>query len=270
MSERFRHPHYAKLVIFQSPNGQSENWYAGFYHQSRFVRKSTQTDSKKDALDIAKKWYLQQQHLLEEGHSITSARRRFKDAVEFVKDDMVVKRNSETYQKSLMNLLSDTSYVGQFFGNLPVESITSSTWDDYRTWLFKKRGEEEKPVQSEKTIHQHKIAVQRVLKTARKKGWIDNLIVFEDIDRPKKKTSIPRIYFNIDEYRNLLQASRQNIQYHRDEAPNKGRWLDDALEMHDFIIWMANLFTIRSAKTSSPYNPPARSTKQSLGRPRDN
>ena len=161
MSERFRHPHYAKLVIFQAPNGQSENWYAGFYHQSRFVRKSTQTDSKKDALDIAKKWYLQQQHLLEEGHSITSARRRFKDAVEFVKDDMVVKRNSETYQKSLMNLLSDTSYVGQFFGNLPVESITSSTWDDYRTWLFKKRGEEEKPVQSEKTIHQHKIAVQR-------------------------------------------------------------------------------------------------------------
>lgn len=240
MSERFRHPHYAKLVIFQAPNGQSENWYAGFYHQGRFVRKSTQTDSKKDALDIAKKWYLQQQHLLEEGHSITSARRRFKDAVEFVKDDMVVKRNSETYQKSIMNLLSDTSYVGQFFGHLPVESITSSTWDDYRTWLFKKRGEEEKPVQSEKTIHQHKIAVQRVLKTARKKGWIDNLIVFEDIDRPKKKTSIPRIYFNIDEYRNLLQASRQNIQYHRDEAPNKGRWLNDALEMHDFIIWMAN------------------------------
>ena len=241
MSGRFRHPKYPKLVIFKTPNGQSENWYAGFYHKGRFVRKSTGTDDKKQALLVSESWYLKNQTRIVSGDAPeSSSQRLFRHAIKFVQEDMQVKRNSEAYQKSLLGLLRETYYIAQFFGKLPIDKITSSTWDDYRHFLLRKRAEEEKPNLSEKSIHQHKIAVQRVLKTARKKGWTNDLVRFEDIDRPKQETTIPRIFFNIEEYRSLLQASRSNIKYHRVSSPNKGRWLDDALEQHDFIIWMAN------------------------------
>lgn len=241
MSERFRHPNYPKLVIFQTPNGRSENWYAGFYFKGRFVRKSTGSDEKKHALKIAEEWFIKNQTRIVSGDEPeTPSKRLFKHAIKHVKEDMQVKRNSPAYQKSMMDLLRETYYIYQFFGAMPLDQITSATWDEYRHFLFRKRGEEDKKPLSEKTIHQHKIAVQRVLKTARKKKWTEELVRFEDIDRPKQETTIPRIYFNLDEYRSLLQASRANVKYHRESSPNKGRWLDDALEQHDFIIWMTN------------------------------
>lgn len=236
---RIRHPDYSKLVLFTHPNQQSNNWYAGFYHKGKFVRASTKTDHKTDALKIAEKWFLEQQHHIANGTGL-SAKRLFKDVIELVREDLLIKRNSASYQKSMMTLLGEISYVGRFFGHIPVDEINSDTWDEYRSWLFKTRQNEGKPLQSEKTIHQHKIAVMRVLKTARKKKFVENLVVFEDIDRPKKTTTLPRIHFSLDEYRQLLEASRRNIIFHRDTAPNKGRWLNTALEMHDFIIFMAN------------------------------
>ena len=241
MRERFRHPNYPKLVVFQTPNGQSENWYAGFYHKGKFVRKSTGSDEKKHALKIAEDWFIKNQTRIISGDDpeVTS-KRLFKHAIKYVKEDMQVKSNSPAYQKSLIDLLRETYYIYQFFGAMPLDQITSATWDEYRHFLFRKRGEEEKKPLSEKTIHQHKIAVQRVLKTARKKQWTEELVRFEDIDRPKQETTIPRIYFTLDEYRSLLQASRANVKYHRESSPNRGRWLDDALEQHDFIIWMTN------------------------------
>jgi site-specific recombinase XerD len=238
--QRFRHPNYPKLVMFQTPNGQSENWYAGFYHKGKFIRKSTETDWKKHALKIAEEWFLQNQVRISSGEPLESTNKLFRNAIKFVQEDMQVKNNSQAYQKSLMTLLGETYYIHQFFGRIPVEKISSSTWDDYRLFLYRKRSEEGKPQLSEKSIHQHKIAVQRVLKSARKKGWTQELVRFEDIDRPKQETTIPRIFFNLDEYRILLQASRANVKYHKESSPNKGRWLNDALEQHDFILWMAN------------------------------
>jgi site-specific recombinase XerD len=241
MRDRVRHPNYPKLVIFQTPNGQSANWYAGFYHKGKFIRQSTGSDEKKRALKIAEEWFIKNQTRIVSGDELeTPSKRLFKHAIKHVKEDMQVKRNSPAYQKSMMDLLRETYYIHQFFGAMPLDQITSATWDEYRHFLFRKRGEEDKKPLSEKTIHQHKIAVQRVLKTARKKKWTEELVRFEDIDRPKQETTIPRIYFNLDEYRTLLQASRANVNYHRESSPNKGRWLQDALEQHDFIIWMAN------------------------------
>jgi hypothetical protein len=53
----------------------------------------------------------------------------------------------------------------------------------------------------------------------------------------KKKLTQPRIYFDGDEYRALIKASQANIRFHKRK---KTRWVADAEELHDYIIFMVN------------------------------
>jgi integrase len=124
-----------------------------------------------------------------------------------------------------------------FFGALPVTEIASSTWDDFRAFVGAERAAAGKVAWSEGSFHQHKNAVKLVLKQAQLQKAIAQVPRFTDLMKHKKKLTQPRIYFDGDEYRALIKASQANIRFHKRK---KTRWVADAEELHDYIIFMVN------------------------------
>ena len=90
---------------------------------------------------------------------------------------------------------------------------------------------------SEATLHQYKNALRLVLKQAYVDGHIEEIPAFPDVMRQKRQDNRPRVHFSNSEYRKLLDAARRNIAAHRHRD---SRWLSDAEELYDYIIFMAN------------------------------
>ena len=231
---RLKHPNIAKLHIFQTPNGKSKNWYCGLFWKGRALRKSTGTTDLKEAYRIAEDWYEDRRYEIKHGILKPPAAHRFSS---FVSGALARHEPSPAYHKSLSIYLAEGGPIMSFFGQQPVKELSSSTWDDFRTFVRAKRAAAGKPAWSEGSFHQHKNAVKLVLKEAQLQKAITQVPRFTDLMKHKKKLTQPRIYFDSEEYRALIKASQANIRNHK---RLKTRWVADAEELHDYIIFMVN------------------------------
>src|SRR5687768_5928906 len=148
---RLRHPDIAKLHIFQTPNGKSKNWYCGLFWKGRALRKSTGTPDLKEAYRIAEDWYEDRRYEIKHGIIKPHASKRFSL---FVSGALARHEASPAYHKSLSIYLAEGGPIMTFFGQLPVTERTSSTWDDFRTFVRAERAAAGKPAWSEGSFHQ--------------------------------------------------------------------------------------------------------------------
>ena len=117
----------------------------------------------------------------------------------------MIKGNKPRYIQEMTKLVQPDTYIGRFWGELSVESITSRTWDDFKKWLRKQTDDQGLEPHHQKTIHQFKVAVQRVLKSAYLAKWIKDVPKFQDVDKPLGHDRTPRMSFNEDELRKLYK-----------------------------------------------------------------
>lgn len=236
MSKPYRtHPKYPELRLFHTPNKRSPNWYAGFYHRSDYVRRSMGTPDLEAALDKAAIWYLDRQHEIRHGKFVAPGGVKFAKLVDPMLAGMAARNMATSYIRGVKAKLATGGYVDRFFGKLPVDQITTHSWDDFREWLITERATENKVPLAERTTHQMKNAVVLVLKHARLKRLIESKPHFDDTYRPKRTDARPRTQFNEIERMLLLQALNENVGVH--EAL-KTRWVDDAKELRDFVRFM--------------------------------
>ena len=159
------------------------------------------------------------------------------DLAERTLSRMAQQGKSPVYVGGVRFLLSEGQPLRDFFNNTVVASVDGRMWDEFRTWLDDKRAEEGLGSLSEATLHQYKNALRLVLKQAYVDGHIEEIPAFPDVMRQKRQDNRPRVHFSNSEYRKLLDAARRNIAAHRHRD---SRWLSDAEELYDYIIFMAN------------------------------
>lgn len=231
-----RHPDHKKLHIFKTPNGKSDNWYSGFYWKGHFIRRSTGTENLSEAQRIAESWYEKKRYEVKHGLLKLSQGPCFSSFINAALDRFT-KSHSPEYLKSLQISLSASGPIVEFFGPLEVQKIDSSTWDEFRAFIVDKRFASGDAPWSEGTFHQQKNAVNAVLKQAQFAKAISVVPKFTDLMKKKKQPTKPRVYFDSQEYLQLRTASTRNIAWHK---KTKSRWLSDAEELHDYIIFMVN------------------------------
>jgi len=240
MAAPLRHPDHAKLQLFKTPNGKSQNWYAGFHHGGKFHRRSLKTEVWADALAAAENWYDEVRYELKRGVYIpprAASGPTFSSIIERTLNGMTAQGKSSHYVRTTRTYLGQTGYVRRFFGPQRLKEITTRSWDDFRLWLTDERTTEGKAVHSERTIHQMKNVVQLVLGQAYVDKLIDLVPKFEDRLRSKKKDNRPRVFFDRTEYARLLMFARRNIKKH---VADKTRWVDEAQELYEYIVFMVN------------------------------
>jgi integrase len=231
------HPDLRRLSLFKTPNGRSANWYAGCHLKGRRHRKSLGTESWTEALKLSARWYEDIKYESRNGLTTPPSTPRFGKLVEATLAGMRVGEKRPRYIKGVQECLSETSYVMRFFGDKPISKVDSRSWDDFRKWLLGTREEEKKTRLSEKTVHQFKNAVRVVLRQAYVDRAIQTVPRFEDPLRPQKREGRPRTYFDAAEYKRLWMATLANVRNHK---RNRTRWIGDAEELHDYVIFMVN------------------------------
>ena len=193
----------------------------------KYVRKSTGTTDRKQAIEFAKSLYdtirINQrldinvhtdtfhacaQHLIRQQETLVATGQR---------DERI---NTEDGKKLKSDILP-------FFGMLGVGSITASTLDDYIGDLGKRKK------LSPSTISKHLVVIRKVLTEAQKRGFIRSLPPFPVV----KKKDNPRPYFTTEEYRKLRSVAKSLAQ---EGISVRGVPLTD--EIYDFIVFGMNVF----------------------------
>ena len=193
----------------------------------KYVRKSTGTDDKKQAIEFAKKLYdtirINQrldisvhtdtfhacaQHLMRRQESLVATAQRDRRIV--IEDGRKLKRD-----------------ILPFFGTMGVADITATTLDDY----VAKVGSQRKL--SPSTLAKHLVVIRKVLGEAQRRSFLKALPPFPSI---RRKDS-PRPYFTIEEYRKLRKTAKSLA---KEGLSVRGVPLTE--EIYDFIVFAMNVF----------------------------
>jgi hypothetical protein len=190
------------LKLYQIP--ASKFWQARAYVGGRIVKKSTKSESKADAIKVAKDFYnslllKQAQHLpLTQGSSFERV------ALELIREDTARAERREVSDR----LISDEKYIFEndlipFFRKTSLKDVSYQRLNDYVEYL-KTRGK--KPVGSN-TIRNHFVFLRKILKHAFKLGFLDRLPIFPKI----KVKDNPREWFTKEQYDLLKKTIAEEI-----------------------------------------------------------
>ncbi len=183
------------------------------------------------AKDFAEDWYLQLRGKAASGEVLNE--RTFSDAAKQFKKEYEVLTEGERnerwvqdhYRRIRMHLIP-------FFGGMGLSKINAGTVQEYR--ISRMNSEDGKRVPSRSTLHHEVVTLRLVLKTAVRHQWLTHV---PDVSAPYKASSkvAHRAWFSPAEYKQLYQATRQNVS----EAPDSRR-KHLAAQLHDKILFMAN------------------------------
>ena len=226
--DHIRHPKHSDLHIFKRETG---GWYAGFHKGQRYHRIATRTHHLPTAMTLAEDWYLDRKSEIRLGIFEARAPHTVSEAADLalkrLKERVERGERSTSYLKSMELLL--TGSILPFFGSLGVAKVGPAKWTQYEAEL-----RNNKPTLSRQTLHQRRNALRFCLNEAVRHEWIKQVPVLK-LDAVGKSHDKPRIWFEKAELRRLLKATRAHI------VELQGtRWVSDAEECYDFIIWMAN------------------------------
>src|SRR5262249_382347 len=126
-------------------------------------------------------------------------------------------------------------YIIPFMKGKGVSQVTSGVIEQYfvhriQTWKQKiEKENEDKPVESRRevkhparnTLHQERVAIRQVLKSAVRHGDLDRLPDMSEPYKANRKIS-HRAWFSPDEYKQLYKATRERV-----EKPLKKRFQHD-------------------------------------------
>jgi integrase len=216
-------------------------------------RETTKKEELAQAEDAAEDWYLELRGKFKRGElgQLVPANneKRFAEAAEqFLAEYPIItegqrnKQYVEGYARRLHN------HILPFLGDKPLSQVTSGLIQEYfihRVKTTKERieqrnreaiGKAEREVKppARVTLHQERVAIRQVLKSAMRHGDLDRL---PDMSQPYKASSkiSHRAWFAPDEYKQLYAATRDRV-----EHPRNPKYQKDYEELHDYVLFMVN------------------------------
>lgn len=221
------------LQIYRIP--ASSHWQCRYFVDKKYIRKSTKTDDKAEAITFAKELYDsvrlsdrldQQKH----PHTFAAAARRFLEyqASQIAVGDIDARNQYEDRRKLKKDVLP-------FFQTMDVSKITKQTINEYLASLNDRH-------LSKSTRNKHVGIIRKVLKHASDSGILKALPAFPTIGQ----NANPRGFFNSREYKTLRDtAKRYSEEKYVAHAFVKGRSVRRLVftdEFYDFLIFSVNVF----------------------------
>ena len=221
------------LQIYRIP--ASSHWQCRYFVDKKYIRKSTKTDDKAEAIRFAKELYDsvrlserldQQKH----PHTFAAAARRFLEyqASQIAAGDTDARNQYEDQRKLNKDVLP-------FFQTMDVSKITKQTINEYLASLNDRR-------LSKSTRNKHVGIIRKVLKHASDSGILKALPTFPTIGQ----NANPRGFFDSSEYKTLRDtAKRYAEEKYVAHAFVKGRSVRRLVftdEFYDFLIFSVNVF----------------------------
>jgi hypothetical protein len=221
------------LQIYRIP--ASSFWQVRYFVDGKYIRKSTGTDDKAEAITKAKELFDsvrlaekldQQKH----PHTFSVTARKFlKHQESLVTVGDIDVRNQDEDQKKL------SKDVLPYFGTMDVSQITKQTINEYLATLADRK-------LSKSTRNKHVGVIRKVLKYASDSGILKSLPTFPTIGQDAN----PRSWFDRNEYRKLRQTaksySKQGYVGHAYVKGKSVRRLVYSDEFFDFLIFSVNVF----------------------------
>ena len=189
----------SKLVIFKIP---ASPFYWVRYYDGKPIKRSTGTESKAEAISFAKVFFDELVVNKKLGISNTKHQTSFVLCANAVmkEDEVRAKRKelSETYVRSQKNIISKHTIA--FFKNYEISGIEYSHLDKFKTYLVDKE-------LKNGSIKVHFSALSKIFKYAQRNNYIKASPLLPDV----KNEDNPRGYFNVKEYRLLIQTVRKLV-----------------------------------------------------------
>ena len=217
-----------KLHIFRRPD--TRYWWCGFHLKGNYIRASTKCSDLNLAIEAAKQWYYRKQGAIDAGVPIVPKNLTFNHFAKLALDDyeqmVTAGQRSSSYVRGLRVLLKND--LGKFFGSYPLTAINQQLWHKYMQQRLVPSNA--KP----STVHTHLNGIRIVFRRAKLRGELQDTPVFLT-ERKTASDATPRTWFEPEQYDALYTATRANI------TKLKGtRWHSSAMELHDYVLFMAN------------------------------
>jgi integrase len=218
-------------------------------------RETTKKEELPQAEDAAEDWYLELRGKFKRGElgqlvpADVDPEKTFGEAAEqFLREYPVItegERNKQYVDGYVRRL---RKHVMPFMGDKPLSHVTSGLIQEYfihRVESAKRKIEEENGERDDgdkrevlpparNTLHQERVAIRQVLKSAVRHGDLDRL---PDMSQPYRSSSkiSHRAWFSPEEYKLLYSATRDRV-----ENPRKKKYQHDYEELHDYVLFMVN------------------------------
>lgn len=205
----------------------SRFWQVRYFIGRKYLRKSTRSENKADAIKFAKRFFDELKIAERMGFDIhrdtfaACADKLMKRQQAMVGRD---ERDSRLISEDRKKLDKD---ILPFFGNKAVADINTNLLDDYVDHLTSDRK------LSASTLNKHLVVIRKVLNEARRNGYLHSLPVFPT----QKRKDNPRPYFTGQELYDLLLKATELA---KDDIKVRGVPL--TLEIREFIAFATMVF----------------------------
>ena len=218
-----------KVHIYRREN--SRFWQCATFLNGKNRRFSSKQESLQLAKEVAEDWYL----TLRGKHSRGELKneKTFSFASEQFLKEFEADTMGERNPKCLTNHQRHVHlHLQPFLGKLGLSEITTTKIQEYR--ISRMQSEYRGKAPAPATIRKEIVTLRMALKSAVRNGWLSHL---PDLSAPYRGTSkvSHRAWFSPDEYKQLYEATRRNIQ-----GANNSYHKRLAEQLHDKILFMAN------------------------------
>jgi integrase len=202
-------------------------------------RATTKREELAQAEDAAEDWYLELRGKFKRGElgelvRVKSEKTFVQAAEKFIREYPVItegQRNKQ-YVDGIERRLRN--HILPFMGAKPLSEVTSGFIQEYFIHRIEKAKAATGKPPARNTLHQERVAIRQVLKSAMRHGDLSRM---PDLSQPYRMNSkiSHRAWFSPDEYKQLYKATRERV-----ETPKKKKYQEDYEELHDYVLFMVN------------------------------
>ena len=202
-------------------------------------RATTKCEELIQAQDAAEDWYLELRGKFKRGDlgklievntepTFANAAEKFLREYPIITDGQRNKQYVEGYGRRLRK------HINPFLGDKPLSKVTSGVIQEYFMHRVETAKEARGAPPARNTLHQERVAIRQVLKSAVRHGDLSHL---PDLSQPyRSNTKIShRAWFSPDEYKELYNATRDRV-----KNPRRKKYQRDYEELHDYVLFMVN------------------------------
>ena len=228
-------------------------WQCSASVAGRQYRATTKREELSQAEDAAEDWYLELRGKFKRGElgdliRVKSEKTFAQAAEKFIREYPIMtdgQRNKQ-YVDGIERRLR--KHILPFMGPKPLSEVTSGFVQEYfihriETAKAEKAAKANGNDKLEKrdlapparnTLHQERVAIRQVLKSAVRHGDLSRMPDMSQPYRTNSKIS-HRAWFSPDEYKQLYKATRERV-----ENPRKKKYREDYEDLHDYVLFMVN------------------------------
>jgi len=232
-------------------------WQCSASVAGRQYRATTKREELSQAEDAAEDWYLELRGKFKRGElgeliRVKSEKTFAQAAEQFIREYPVITEGhrNKQYVDGIERRLR--KHILPFMGPKPLSEVTSGFVQEYfihrietaKAEKAAKANGDNNADKSKKavdpapparnTLHQERVAIRQVLKSAVRHGDLSRL---PDLSQPYRTNSkiSHRAWFSHDEYELLYKATRERVQ-----NPKKKKYQQDYEDLHDYVLFMVN------------------------------